>query len=343
MNVRRYEWVWLVGIVLTVALLLTSDWSMAQEVPSEPRAREGPSNSNVEFTAGISGWLMTQGETKWSHDFSRLTYKDDSTNIVQVSGQATALKRWFARGDFGYGTMGSGTLTDDDFSSPRGPLESRTTSNITGNNLWYVNGDIGAKLIYFPNHRGAIGFFTGVQYWRQQHEASGVVQTVCNPDPVNPLCNPADLGQDLAPGQTAITNTATWLSWRLGLDVEYRVTRKFSLEGKFAFKPITSLSNEDIHHLRTTDVALPGGIIPALRQDVSFDMTGTGIGADIEGGARYMLIDRLALSLGYRFWWNRVVDGTITQHPVNFPSSSSNLNDFQTFRHGVTLGVSYTF
>ena len=129
----------------------------------------------------------------------------------------------------------------------------------------------------------------------------------------------------------------------MGLDVEYRVTRNFSLEGKFAFKPITSLNNEDIHHLRTTDVVTPVGIIPALRQDVSLEMTGTGIGADIEGGAKYMLIDRLALNLGYRFWWNRVVDGTITSHPVNFPSSSANLNDFQTFRHGVTLGVSYTF
>ena len=341
MNGLHGKTVWLAGIVLTTAVFMNPCKSVAQEVSPEPRMPEVPTNSNVEFTAGISGWLMTQGETKWSHDFSRLTYKDDSTDIVQLSGQAIAFKRWYTRGDFGYGTMGSGTLTDDDFSSPRGPLESRTTSNITGNNLWYVNGDVGAKLIYFPNHRGAIGFFTGVQYWRQQHEVTGVVQTVCNP--VTPLCDPANTGRDLAPGQTAITNTVTWISWRLGVEGDYRVTRRFSLEGKFAFKPITSLNNEDIHHLRTTDVVTPGGIIPALRQDVSLEMTGTGIGADIEGGAKYMLMDRLALNLGYRFWWNRVVNGTITSHPVSFPSSSVNLNDFQTFRHGVTLGVSYTF
>jgi hypothetical protein len=291
----------------------------------------------VEFTAGISGWLMTQGETKWSHDFSRLTYKDDSTNIVQASGQAIAFKRWYARGDFGYGTMGSGTLTDDDFSSPRGPLESRTTSNVTGNNLWYVNGDVGAKLIYFPNHRGAIGFFTGVQYWHQQHEVTGVVQNVCNP--VTLTCNPANNGQDLAPGQKAITNTTNWLSWRLGVEAEYRITRRFNLEGKFAFKPVTSLSNDDIHHLRQQ----PGPTLPALQQDPSFHMTGTGIGADVDMGANYLVTPRFSINLGYRFWWNRVVDGRITSHPVNFASSSVNLNDFQTFRHGVILGVSYTF
>ena len=248
MKVRRYEMVWLAGIVLTTAGLMNPYASVAQEVPPEPGANEIPSNSKVELTGGISGWLLSQGQTKWSHDFSGLTYKDDSTNIMELSGQATFTKRWFARGAFGLGIMGNGTLVDDDLSSANGPLESRTTSNITGNNLWYVNGDVGAKLIQLPNHRGTIGVFTGIQYWRQQHEATGVVQSVCNP--VTPLCSPANTGQDLAPGQKAITNTATWISWRLGVEGDYRVTRKFNLEGKVAFKPLTSLSNDDIHHLR---------------------------------------------------------------------------------------------
>ena len=181
MNVQRCETVWLAGIVLTTAVLINPSKGVAQEVPPEPSAYDVPSNSKVELTGGISGWLLSQGQTKWSHDFSSLTYKDDSTNIMELSGQATLSKRWFARGAFGYGIMGNGTLVDDDLSSANGPLESRTTSNITGNNLWYMNGDVGAKLIQLPNHRGTIGFFTGIQYWREQHEASGVVQTVCNP------------------------------------------------------------------------------------------------------------------------------------------------------------------
>src|SRR4029078_4615250 len=235
MNVRGRNRVWLLGVMFVVAMLGNSEWSVAQEIPSEPRAQEGPTNSNVEFKGGISGLWLTQGQTKWSHDFSRLTYKDDSTNIVEFSGQATLSKRWFARGNFGYGSMGNGTLVDDDFSSANGPLESRTTSNITGNNLWYINGDLGATLIQLPNHRGTVGFFTGVQYWHQEHEASGAVQNVCNP--VTLPCNPANNGQDLASGQKVITNTTNWLSWRLGVEAEYRITRRFNLEGKFAFKP----------------------------------------------------------------------------------------------------------
>ena len=338
MNVQRRETAWLAGIVLATAVLMNPYQSVAQEVPPEPSAYEVPSNSKVEFTGGISGWLLSQGQTKWSHDFSRLTYKDDSTNIMELSGQATLSKRWFARGSFGYGIMGNGTLVDDDFSSAIGPLESRTTSNITGNNLWYMNGDVGARLIQLPYHRGTIGFFTGIQYWREQHEASGVVQNVCNP--VTFPCNPANTGQDLAPGQKAITNTTTWISWRLGVEGDYRVTRKFSLEGKFAFKPIASLSNDDTHHLRQQS---GGPTLPALQQDPSFSMTGTGIGADVDVGASYMVTPRFSINLGYRFWWNHVADGKVTVYPVGAAASTINLNEFQTYRHGITLGLLYTF
>ena len=337
MNVRRCETVWLVGIVLTTAVLLNPWKSVAQELPPEPRAYEVPTNSKVEFTGGISGWLLSQGQTKWSNDFSELTYKDDSTNIIELSGQATLLKRWFARGAFGYGTMGSGTLVDNDYSSANGPLVVSTTSNITGNNLWYVNGDFGTKLFQLPNHRGTIGVFTGIQYWRQQHQATGVVQTFCNP--VTPLCIPANTGQDLAPGQQAITNTSTWISWRLGVEGDYRVTRRFSLEGKFTFKPITSLNNDDIHHLRQQ----PGLTLPALQQDPSFNMTGTGIGADVDVGASYMVTPRFSINLGYRFWWNHVSDGKGTVYPVGAAASTFNLSEFQTYRHGMTLGLQYIF
>ena len=336
MTVRRCQTVWLAGIVLTAAVLVSPGWSVAQEVLPEPRQEEVPTNSNIQFTGGISGWLLSQGQTKWSHDFSQLTYKDDSTNIIELSGQATVLKRWFARGNFGYGTMGNGTLVDEDFSSANGPLESRTTSNITGNNLWYVNGDLGATLIQLPNHRGTVGFFTGVQYWHQEHEASGVVLTTCNPP--SSICNPANIGQDLAPGQTAITNTTNWISWRLGIEGDYRVTRRFTLEGKFAFKPIASLSNDDVHHLRQ-----PGLSSLPLQQDPSFHMSGTGIGADADVGANYMVTPRFSVNLGYRFWWNQVTNGDVTVYPVGAPATTINLNEFQTYRHGVMLGLRYIF
>lgn len=326
----------LCGLLLACFQFAFPDGSAGQEIPSALPSQELQKESRVELTGGISGWLFSQGQTRWSHDFSRLTYKDDSTNIVVLSGQAVLLKRWFIRGSFGYGGMGGGTLIDEDFSSPNGPLALRTASNITGNDLWNVNADVGLKAIRFPYDRGTIGFFTGVQYWRQRHEATGVVQTLCNPTSL--LCNPANTGMDFAAGQTVITNTSTWLSWRLGADADYRITRKLSIEGTFAFMPVSSLTNEDIHHLRTVD-----GVLPALQQDPSFKMTGIGIGADIQASATYMILPRLFASVGYRFWWNRVTDGTFTAYTKNFGSSSVNLNEFETYRHGVTVGLRYIF
>lgn len=341
-KLQRYYPRALLGFGLVISMLGNPWWSVGQEMPSTLPIRDTPKESIVEFTGGISGWLATQGRTQWNHDFSRLTYKDDMTHIVELSGQATFSKRWFVRGNFGYGMMGGGTLVDEDFSSSNGPLELSTTSKITGNNLWYLNGDVGMKAIRFPNSRGTIGFFTGVQYWRQQHEATGVVQTLCNP--VLLLCDPANTGQEFAPGRIAITNTSTWLSWRLGVDADYRVTRKFSIEGKFVFMPISSLTNDDIHHLRTTDIPIaPGFVLPALQQDPSFRMRGVGIGTNVEASATYMIVPRLFASVGYRFWWNRVMDGTLTQYTKTFGSSSVDLNEFATYRHGVTVGLRYVF
>ncbi|MDC8447081.1 MAG: hypothetical protein LV473_01870 [Nitrospira sp.] len=342
MTILRYQGRTLSSLALAAFILGHPGWSNGQEIPLEPHIQEIPKEPRVSVTGGIKGWLMTQGQTRWNHDFSRLTYKDDSTNIVEASGQVTFLKRWFVRGDYGYGAMGGGTLVDDDFSSSNGPLESRTTSNITGNNLWYVNGDVGVKAIQFLNGRGFAGLFTGIQYWRQEHEATGVVQTACNP--VTPLCNPANIGQSIAPGQKAITNTSTWISWRVGVETTYRITKKFEIDGKFAFIPVSSLRNDDIHHLRLTNAPVaPGVVLPALAQDPSFKMTGLGMGTDLEASASYVILPRLVASVGYRFWWNWIHDGTITQYTRDFGSVSIDLNSFQTYRHGFTIGLRYTF
>ena len=301
-------------------------------------AQESSNHSAIQVELGLSSWLLSQGETKWSHDFSRLTYKDSSTNIIELSGKATFARRFYVRADYGFGDIGRGHLIDDDFSSANGPLVSRTQSDIQGKGLWYVNGDVGVNLMAFPGGRGTLGVFGGIQYWRQQHQATGVTQVICTN---LSFCNPAGTSTNI--GQAAITNTTSWTSLRLGVESEFRFTRKLSVEGMVAFLPFTSLSNKDVHHLRTADVATAFGTLPALRQDASFTMAGTGIGADVEVGAKYMLVDRLFLNLGYRLWWNQVLDGTVTSHPVNFPASSLKLNEFQAWRHGLTLGLSYAF
>lgn len=321
----RRGWRLLGGVACMAGLFLVLP-ARAQETP--------PAESKVQIKTGVAGWIMSQGYTTWNHDFSRLTYKDVGTSIIEFSAQATFAKRWYVRANYGYGTIGGGRLIDDDYENPNAPVTSRTYSDIKGNNTWYVNGDVGTTLVYFPNNRGSFGVFTGFQYWRQQYEATGVTQVICTD---LTFCNQA--GTVSNQGVTAITNTTTWTSWKLGVESEYRFTKRFSIEGRAAFIPYTHLNNDDIHHLRQT----AGGGLPALQQDPSFRMTGNGIGANLEATANYMILPRLFASVGYRFWWNRVENGTFTVYPVGQSSASTNLNEFQTYRHGMTLGLNYIF
>lgn len=306
--------------------------------------------SNVSVELGLSGWI-SQGETTWNHDASRvdpllgnptskLTYKDVGTNVIEFSGKMKFARRWFVRANYGTAAIGGGRLTDDDFlAADGGNPSSRTFSDLPGDSIWYVNGDVGLTVVNYPGHRGTLDLVVGYQYRREKHVASGVTQILCtsagattdlDPAPgLQSLCNP---GAAPVSGMTVITNTQTWNSLKLGVETEYRITRRLSVEGKAAFLPFTSLNNKDIHHLRTD-----------LQQNPSFEMTGTGIGANLEGDVSYMVLKGLFLKVGYRYWWNHVSDGTWKNFPVGAPSETFNLNEFENIRQGLTFGATYLF
>ncbi|MCI0559583.1 MAG: hypothetical protein MN733_13900 [Nitrososphaera sp.] len=314
--------------------------------------------SNIEIELGLATWI-SQGRTKWSHNAStlpipgsellgnptsELDYKDVWSNIVELHGRVSLRNGVFVRGQFGYGGIDDGKLIDDDYVSASGATAfgttvsgphrfSRTESDIDGSHLWYLNADLGFRLLKFSGGRGSIHGFVGYQYWKEKYVAKGLKQLECTaltPSPIQ--CAPA--GTVGFVGQTVITNEVEWSSIRLGLEGGYQFTRRFSLDGSVAFIPYTSLDNQDIHHLRTD-----------LRQDPSFSMSGTGIGANFEVKASYMIVKQLFFDLGYRYWWLRVTDGDWKSHPVGGPmtSVSANLNEFQSIRQGVTLGLTYIF
>jgi len=317
---------------IALAVVPTSAWADDTE-PARPR---------VELS--IRSWLFTNGETKWSHNASgldprlgnptsKLTYKDNNSHILELSGKVNFNRRWFAQVDGGFSVaFHRGTLTDNDYSAVGGQhLFSQTTSNITGSGTQFVNADIGYHLRDYPGNRGNLNVFVGYQYWRTQYEASGVTQVVCTPSGIPGLaCSPA--GTISNQGQVVITNTTQWHSLRIGIQSEYLLTRRFSVEGKLAFIPASYLQNDDVHHLRQD-----------LQQDPSFSMSGYGIGADVEAGARYMIYRGWFLNAGYRFYWNYLLDGNLTVYPVGTPSVSVPLTEFQTMRYGFTLGLSHTF
>jgi hypothetical protein len=303
---------------------------------------------------GIAGWF-TQGKTEWSHDAShlnpdlgnptsKLNYEDVGTNVIELGGKVRLKNRFFLRGNFGFAEIGGGRLTDDDFLSAQGATDngvggrgehrfSRTFSDIGGDDMWYVNADIGILAHEFRKNKGFVDLFVGFQYWREKQVANGVLQVECTTvSSPNPAFGCSPPGTSSLKGQTVITNTVHWTSLKvLGGEIRYQVVPRVEVDAKLAFL-VTWLDNEDIHHRRTD-----------LAQDPSFKMTGIGIGTNADLSVRVMLIERLFLTGGYRLWWTRVTDGDWTIYGANGTMQSANLNEFESLRHGPAVGLTYQF
>ncbi len=314
----------------------------AQDAVEEKRPR---------LELGLGGWVMTQGETTWAHNASsipglgnptsKLTYKDVGTNMVELTAKLWVTRKLFARLTGGVGAIGGGRLTDNDYLAVDGGAPtSQTISDIKGDTTWYINADFGGRVKEFANSRGYLEVFGGYQYWYQRFTANGLGQVTCTSagqtvdlDPgtpgTQPLCSPSS---SIPSNIAVITNTTRWHSIRVGGTLEYRFTRRFSIQSTVAFIPISIIDNSDQHHLRSD-----------LSQNPSLSMLGYGIGADADIGARFMIIKNLVASVGYRVWWNRMLDGNVTFHDVNGVTDEFPLTEFQSFRHGLTLGLNYSF
>ncbi len=316
--------------IALILCVLVSTPSFA-EVTGEGQVEKKP---RVELS--LRSWMFTSGETKWSHNASgldsrlgnptsKLTYKDNNTQIMELGAKINIARRWSLRGDIGFSVdFDRGTLIDDDYLAGQ-HLFSRTSSNITGNGTWYLNGDVGYRAVEFRNGHGYMDVFGGFQYWKTKYEATGFTRLFCDPS-ITP-CTPS------MTTALAITNTTHWITpLHVGLDTEYRLTRRVSVDFKTSVSPISIMYNEDVHHLRSD-----------LQQNPSFSMWGLGMSANADASLKIMLTRSLALSGGYRVWWNRTYGGTWENHPIGSSSDTAPLTEFQTFRHGATLGLTALF
>ncbi|MBI3358007.1 MAG: hypothetical protein HY037_00200 [Nitrospirae bacterium] len=322
------------------------DDAMKKLLPEE----QGSDKQNYEISVGIGSWLSTGG-TIWSHDASfidpllgnptsELNYKNISSNIVELHSELLLTQKQFIRINYGFGEITGGSLIDDDYFSKTGAEAftnldfphrfSRTSNDISGSELWYVNADLGYDAWSFLKEQGYSRAFFGYQYWTEKVETEGVTTIECtlvgDPDPCNPIGTVTNVGQ------TVITNTVKWISLRLGLESRYQFTSRFSLDGSVIWIQYTSMKNEDIHHLRDS-----------LQQNPSFSMSGTGMGVNTEIAGKLMITQNLFFNVGYRYWWVRVTDGTLQGYPVKEASFIANLNELQSVRQGVTLGLDYKF
>lgn len=317
---------------------------MCLMVPAAPSRGQDPElqvRPRVELSVG--SWLNTTGETTWSHDASgldprlgnptsKLTYNDNHTYIIELGGRLNFGRRGFLQADGGFSvSFNQGLLVDDDYTAGGGQqLFSQTHSDVTGSGTQYVNLNIGSRAVEFPQARGYLDVFGGLQYWRTKYEATGVRQVVCNPSGIPDVsCTP----NFNLPGVLAISNTTHWFTpIQVGFNTEYRVTRDLSVDLKASVSPISILYNEDVHHLRSD-----------LQQDPSFSMWGVGVSANAGAGVKVMLTRYLALTGGYRVMWNRTYTGTWENHPIGSGSVTVPLSEFQTIRHGVLIGLTGSF
>ncbi|MBM4126602.1 MAG: omptin family outer membrane protease [Nitrospira sp.] len=298
---------------------------------------DSPALTSIHATRELRGVaLVATGETMWSHDASginpvlgnptsKLTYKDTDTHIVDLAATWHLTRRWFVQGHGGFSVdFDRGRLIDDDYLTGQ-YLFSRTSSPVTGTGTWYVNGNVGYRTLEFPHGRGHMDVLGGFRYWRTEHEATGFDRLVC--DAIVIPCVPQ------SSAARAITNTSHWITpIHVGINTDYRLTTRFSIGLKVLVSPVSIVYNEDVHHLRAD-----------LQQDPSFSMWGIGVGGSAEPMVKFMLTRQLAVTAGYRVWWNRTYTGTWETHPVGSGSQSAPLNEFQTIRHGATLGLTASF
>lgn len=321
-----------------IALLLI----MAASVPSWAQDSDPQVQPRVELS--LRSWLYTAGETQWSHNVSRLdprlgdptsklTYKDNDTHIIELGGRLNVTRRVFFEAYGGFSvSFDRGRLVDDDFTAVGGQhLYSRTSSDITGSGTQYVNLNIGIRAVDFPGSRGHLDVLGGFQYWRTEYEATGVSQVICTPSGIPGVACTPNLS---LPGVLAITNTTHWITpIQIGINTEYRVTPRVSVDLKASVSPASVVLNDDIHHLRADE----------LQQDPSFSMWGVGVGANAGAGVKFLLTRNLALTGGYRVMWNRTYYGRWENHPIGGGSATAPLTEFQTIRHGVIVGLTGSF
>ena len=337
---RRTSVTVLCGWLTILGLACAVQFAAAQDSNTESRPR---------FDLAIGTWIST-GETRWAHDASssspllgnpssKLIYKDVGTNVFDIAGTLWFTPRLFGRLNIGVAGIGGGRLTDYDYLAADGGNPSlQTNSDLSGDGMWYLNADAGGRVQSFANHRGWLDVFGGFQYWHTKYTAVGLGQVTCTTAGStidlgggDVLCNPAGPSPPIGSNTEVITNTTNWYSLRVGGRTEYRLTRQLSLLGSVALLPLSIIQNNDIHRLRSD-----------LQQNPSISMLGIGIGADADVGAKFMFTKNVGLNVGYRVWWNRMLDGDVTINGVS-GSSEFPLTQFQSFRHGLTAGLNFTF
>lgn len=279
-------------------------------------------SQELQVTAGLKYWQST-GKTTWNHNgsasnpllgnpASQLTYSGMKSDVAEIGIRADR-GRFFSRINFGAGNMDSGNLQNEDWQA--GQLKiSDTDSSLRDGRLSYGFWDLGGSIYRSPNL--ALSLFGGYGQYKEKIDGYGSRYTV------NPFGNP-----NLSDSTKVIANDVTWKIWRLGTAIDGRLGNQFKLNGELAYAFDAKLSNDDSHHLRN-DL----GPTPNIRH------SGNGDGWMWQIGGAYDYTKALSFSAAYRSWIFR------TKGSVQFGNNAGlPVNNFETTRDGLLLGMAYRF
>lgn len=303
------------------------------------------------MAVGIKVW-DSQGKMTWSHNASpqdptlgnptsRLTYQDIDSTVAEVSGHIELPQRFYLELVWGSGDIDDGSLVDEDFLSAFGAqffgtsqsgehVFSRTVSHVVDTDLHYYGLKLGRDILDHQHGRGGIGLFGQLQVWSEDTRAVGIRQTVCTSP--NVLCAPE--GFSGVNNTTVIENNVDWRSLFIGVDGHYHLNDKFTISGTLAYSPLTKVENEDIHLLRTD-----------LAQSPSFKLDADGDTVNAELNLSYHFTRNVTGHAGLRYWKAKVENERAgwSAFPAGGGREFADLNELESERKGLILGVSYTF
>jgi opacity protein-like surface antigen len=246
-----------------------------------------------QLDAGVRYWYshgryqndlsLTLNMAQQNHLVSRLTYVSEG-HSGEVFWRLNSPRAFFLKGFAGGGGLTSGHMNDEDWfpTDPDSPMSYSNTyhGKVTGM-IAYATLDAGVDL--FSDGGNKIGVFAGYNFYRDQKDSFGCVQTAF-PDPRS-ICGRADPTTKIA-----ISQREDWHSLRLGVNGTLAIAPGVKLGLDAAYVPYAHVSALDIHHQRTE---MPSPRSPAW---------GTGRGVQLEAILTYDVTPQFSVGVGGRYW-----------------------------------------
>ena len=288
------------------------------------------------LTVGVREWL-SHGQSAHNIGDSRanvrseLTWRGLNSAITEVNADLVVLQRLLMNVSIGYGTIGSGTLLDEDWNgNNRTQKTSDTLSRSDNGSVLIISVTPGVRVVHWTIQDnpvlGGVDFLLGYQYWQEKYAAYGVQDIFRDPSVF-----PVD--RTTSNSVNAITQTNHWNTLRLGTRATVPLLSFLSFKASAFYIPVNYYRQEDVHHLRSD-----------LQQNLSFLSTAAGgNGVQLEGSLSVRVWRQLTAEAGYRYWDIKSGQGTVTEYNLDGTIGQGRHNVDHTKRQGVFFGINWIF